>query len=72
MKLARKNSRLKKQCEGKKKFASAEEAHKLGVAHLWKQGKVRAPYRCRFCHKWHITTTDRGFIKEKMMKEFAI
>lgn len=70
--MARKNSRLKKQCEGKKKFASAEEAHLKIIAPLWAKGKVMRPYHCRFCHKWHVGHTQKGLLKEKIMKEFAV
>ena len=69
--MARKNARLKRKCEGKKSYSSQAEAQPH-VAQLWKQGKVKPAYHCKFCNKWHVGGSAGGSIKEKVMKGFKL
>lgn len=46
-------------CEGKKEFASWIEAERTIRFRRRRDGDFKAPYRCRFCHNWHIGTNHK-------------
>jgi hypothetical protein len=46
-----------KMCTGKKQYVS--EAHAIWVCRQITRDKLR-PYYCRFCHKYHITSSFIG------------
>lgn len=45
-------------CEsGKQVYATPEMARRV-AKRMRRQDKKVAPYRCRFCRLWHLTTAD--------------
>lgn len=66
--MARKNSKQKRICEAKIKYAS-KEAAQIVVSKLFKsQGLCKHPYKCKFCGKWHVGSNKRLKIVTQLRK----
>lgn len=43
-------------CADKMVFDTKTEAAATGLAADWQHGAQLRPYKCRYCHLWHLTT----------------
>ena len=49
-----------RKCENKVPYSTKQRAKKACAMYTKKYGKKFIPYKCAWCHRWHMTTKSRG------------
>lgn len=49
-----------RKCDGKVPYSTRARAKRACDRYTKKYGKKFYPYRCDWCHRWHMTTKPRG------------
>jgi cytochrome c5 len=65
--MASKRAKRRRQCDGKVRFTDEENAKEAALRRSKATGTWIAPYKCEFCHAWHIGHMP-WFVKKAIQK----